>query len=492
MLQGATFDNQIVKAKNDGGFYQRLLSDGALTGCAVTYTPTTINIAEGQIICGGRIIPNVGNHPISVTSTQDGYLRAILQIDLNAAATETDFEQVTTLYDMSLSEQFAPLTQEDINADGTLYQMELGIFRLVSGQIAEAVRVLDKAAPIEYQTSNATAAIESNTLQITSKAIHPLNNYDVMFDAPADYQDGMGIVIDGTQMLSLTDSNLESIYGAWKEGAPVMITRRGERAFFKTGGVGLNFSFVVLPSASALPTAAAKNRIIGISNIPLPAGDRWYAIGPGTPTVTAWPVGSFWLKTGTVNTYSFNAIKGQNVMYTFPDSLYQRQGANWVLIDGYIDRNTTWQKFSTATVPVVDFNIYTNGVENVPWSVDGAWEKRSSYLYLNNMPQGSYNGAWTTSTVNVSDWNYLNIDWAAPYGSGTVERRVGLSASAGSSDSPSSSGFYFGSSELTFARRTNKIDIRSATGNYRIKSRPATGAASEAQEIIYRVWLSKT
>ncbi len=144
MFTGATFDNQRVKAKNDGAIYQRIFTDGALWGCAVTFTSDAVNVAAGEIMCGGRVIVNDSDTSIPVVSPPDGYIRVRLRIDLSSVATPTDFQQVTTPYDTSATPSFPDLVQEDINdpGGGNVYEMELGVFLATGGAITGAVQTM--------------------------------------------------------------------------------------------------------------------------------------------------------------------------------------------------------------------------------------------------------------------------------------------------------------------------------------------------------------
>ena len=156
MLRGATFDNQIVKAKYDGALFGYQYGDGSLLGCTISNTATTITIQEGILLVGGRIIANDGALAINlIDPITNGYLRVILQIDLNKTATQTEFEQVEILqqYKATIAE-FAALTQEDINGTGKIYQMEIGIYEISSQQIVTVVSTFgavetkaDKAMP---------------------------------------------------------------------------------------------------------------------------------------------------------------------------------------------------------------------------------------------------------------------------------------------------------------------------------------------------------
>ena len=177
MLRGATFDNQIVKAKYDGAFFGYQYGDGALLGCAVSNTATTITISEGILLVGGRIIANDGALAINlIDPITNGYLRVVLQIDLNKTATQTEFNQVEILqeYKATLAE-FADLTQEDINGTGKIYQMAIGTYQISNQQIANVITTFGEVTT-QADTALAaasTAQTAANNAQATANAAMP-------------------------------------------------------------------------------------------------------------------------------------------------------------------------------------------------------------------------------------------------------------------------------------------------------------------------------
>ena len=127
-----TFGGENVTPKNDGGLYQAHYGDGILWGCgmSLTGTPyTDLTISAGEMIIGGRVI----------------YIDGATDIDLTAIANTTNYVQIkgvitlgnNPVFDTALVESatatFPALTQEDINDNGTTYEVELAIVQASAG-----------------------------------------------------------------------------------------------------------------------------------------------------------------------------------------------------------------------------------------------------------------------------------------------------------------------------------------------------------------------
>lgn len=136
MITGITFDLQNVLSKNDGRLYQAILgTDYILSGCACAAVDAgaSIEIAEGYVVIGGRVIHFDGGEKKTITPTlTTGYGRLIIDIDLTKASTADEFEQVSLVEQYSTTETFPDLTQDDINLSGTHYQAELCRFPISS------------------------------------------------------------------------------------------------------------------------------------------------------------------------------------------------------------------------------------------------------------------------------------------------------------------------------------------------------------------------
>lgn len=128
-LTGVTFANQGLTPSDDGILYGSLLTDGILTGCAITFAAATLSIAAGNMLIGTRELRTSGE-TLSITGATSGYARVIVDIDLTRAATEKVFEQAQLQIEYAASpDAFPALVQQDINAAGTHFQ---SVFCVVS------------------------------------------------------------------------------------------------------------------------------------------------------------------------------------------------------------------------------------------------------------------------------------------------------------------------------------------------------------------------
>lgn len=144
-LTGITFANQKITPSDDGRLYGTILTDGILTGCAITFAAATLSIAAGSMLIGTREIKTDGE-TISVTGATSGYARVIVDIDLTRAATETSFLQAELQVQYAAStDAFPALEQQDINTAGTHYQAAFCVLSLGTAGITAVVASLGAA-----------------------------------------------------------------------------------------------------------------------------------------------------------------------------------------------------------------------------------------------------------------------------------------------------------------------------------------------------------
>lgn len=123
-FSGVTFAMQRVTPSDDGQLHRAILPDCILDGCAFSYSGSVLSMGAGALLICGRQIRHTATQSWSVTGTASGYARLVIGIDLSKAATADAFEQVTAAIQYATApDGFAPLTQSDINAAGTVYQV---------------------------------------------------------------------------------------------------------------------------------------------------------------------------------------------------------------------------------------------------------------------------------------------------------------------------------------------------------------------------------
>lgn len=175
MIRPITFDEQIARAKDDGGVYRNIYPhDGLLWGCAVTTTSTQIEIASGLLTLCGRMIWVDGKTDFPLQEPiQNGYAQLKAKIDLNNANTQEECAQFATEVVYSTTASFPELIQEDINNTGKKYEQELAVVKIENGNITGITRKLVNAG-VDAEKLGGIAA--EKTLQYRELAPPDLND----------------------------------------------------------------------------------------------------------------------------------------------------------------------------------------------------------------------------------------------------------------------------------------------------------------------------
>lgn len=146
-MNGIFFDLQTVRARDLGATFGGILSDGKLSGCALSYSGVNLTIARGYYIAKGRLIEIDSAETLqTATTAASGYGRLRLVIDLSIAASESSFTQGKFVWDYASTNSFPALTQNDIN-DGanTAYQVEICRVSFANSQITGIVSQIGNA-----------------------------------------------------------------------------------------------------------------------------------------------------------------------------------------------------------------------------------------------------------------------------------------------------------------------------------------------------------
>ena len=148
-MNGIFFDLQTVRARDLGAAFGGILSDGKLSGCALSYSGVNLTIARGYYIAKGRLIEIDSAETLqTATTAANGYGRLRLVIDLSIAASESSFTQGKFEWDYATTNSFSDVTQNDIN-DGTntSYQVEICRVSFANSQITGIVSQIGNAVP---------------------------------------------------------------------------------------------------------------------------------------------------------------------------------------------------------------------------------------------------------------------------------------------------------------------------------------------------------
>lgn len=143
---GVTFAEQKITPSDDAIIRRAILPDGILTGCAISYSGSTLTMAAGQLMVCGRQIRHPSAQNWAVVDANSGYARLVLTIDLTRTATKDTFDQVVESIEYATAvDGFPELEQADINGTGIRYQVAVCVVSLGTGGITGIVSQLEKS-----------------------------------------------------------------------------------------------------------------------------------------------------------------------------------------------------------------------------------------------------------------------------------------------------------------------------------------------------------
>ena len=219
-LNGLILDQRNNTSKNWRNILAEIMEDGIFRdGCEITFTSNSITVGGGYFIQRGAVIENDGAETIPITPTlTNGYVRLICRVDLTKEATETGPGQVEWATDFSATSTFPALVQEDILQAGSVYEIEVAVLQITSGNITAITRKLGGAAidaeklggqlPSYYGTATAVAAARTIADAAMPKAGGTFTGHVFMAN-------GARILLDGAEY--------EILYGALMGGGNGLI-----------------------------------------------------------------------------------------------------------------------------------------------------------------------------------------------------------------------------------------------------------------------------
>lgn len=244
-FKGVTFANQDVTPVDDAILRRRLISDGVLTGCELTYAGYTLTMASGYLIACGRQIrhPTVENWAISDATS--GYARVLMTIDLTRTATEEVFDQINTSIEYATSKDgFSALIQDDVTATGSKYQLALAIVSLGTGGITGIASCLAHA---RSYGSNYNLLDNSDFTNLVAQAGIGGNHGTIAYAADrwildsgtVAYEAGVGLTLNGTirQKIEHQPAGQTSAFVGMASGAASISYADGAVTITSSGGV---------------------------------------------------------------------------------------------------------------------------------------------------------------------------------------------------------------------------------------------------------------
>ena len=169
-MNGIFFDLRTLRAVDLGAIFGKIIGDGKVRGCTLSYFGANLTIAKGHMVAKGRLIAFDNAETIaSETTSANGYGRLKLSIDLSQAASGTSFAQALFSWDYADTNSFAALTQNDIN-DGTntAYQVEICRVSFYNGTISGIVsQIGGSAVNMAEHTHDYAAKSQTKTASLT-------------------------------------------------------------------------------------------------------------------------------------------------------------------------------------------------------------------------------------------------------------------------------------------------------------------------------------
>lgn len=126
MNVGITFDKQILTSRQHAHFQKLFLNgiDGITKGCEVSQSSGNVYVQKGFLVISGRFVEVTGVETIQTPTVTSGtlYCKTIYEIDLSKVNTESNFTQ-GYFKTLTSASGYPSLIQEDLDNDGTIYQM---------------------------------------------------------------------------------------------------------------------------------------------------------------------------------------------------------------------------------------------------------------------------------------------------------------------------------------------------------------------------------
>ena len=236
------YTGSTVTPTDDALLYDFIMSEqsGIFEGCEVTHLGANqLQISDGRGLIRGRVF-TVGQQTILANVSPSGSVKGRLIVKVDLGNGEAPISLVT-----QAASVLPALTQQDINRDGTVFELPLATYDVTEVLISGLVSVANKlTAPIDDKLKQSVANLEKGKYNAAAKKsgttvaiTGPAGAETVVFVAPSDWAAGDKYTYNGTA-LTLATLTGEPVEDAWKSGSPIQFFIQGNKAFFKTGGMG--------------------------------------------------------------------------------------------------------------------------------------------------------------------------------------------------------------------------------------------------------------
>lgn len=234
------YAGSLITPTDDALLYDFILSEqtGILEGCTVTHLGANqLQVSAGRGIIRGRVFvieQETVLANVSTSGTING--RLIVRVDLENTEAPISFTTQTAT-------ALPALVQEDINRDGSIYELPLVTYQVTEILISNLKNVAptltspiddtlrQEVKDLQAGKFNATATRSGSVVSITG----PEGAQIITFLTPSAFASGDTYKYNG-KAITLTDLNNEALEDAWAAGAPITLSISGSHAFFRAGG----------------------------------------------------------------------------------------------------------------------------------------------------------------------------------------------------------------------------------------------------------------
>lgn len=145
MIRGITFADQLTTSDDFAHLQYKWFNsaDGYTKGCTVTADADNLYVGAGYFLIRGRLVRIIGTETIAsdVVSVKT-YCKLVFEIDLSKINTTSVFTQGYFKI-LSNTSGYPTLTQEDLDNEGTVYQIEFARFVKTTTSITEFKSTLE-------------------------------------------------------------------------------------------------------------------------------------------------------------------------------------------------------------------------------------------------------------------------------------------------------------------------------------------------------------
>ena len=234
------YTGSTITPTDDALLYDFIMSEqsGIFEGCEVTHLGANqLQISDGRGLIRGRVF-TVSQQTILANVSPSGSVKGRLIVKVDLGNGETPISLVT-----QAASVLPELTQQDINRDGTVFELPLATYDVTEVLISGLASVANKlTAPIDDKLKQSVANLEKGKYNAAARKsgttvviTGPAGAETVVFVAPSDWAAEDKYTYNGTA-LTLATLTGEPVEDAWKSGSPIQFFIQGNKAFFKAGG----------------------------------------------------------------------------------------------------------------------------------------------------------------------------------------------------------------------------------------------------------------